>query len=755
MDSEAEANASLGVQAAPPPNGLFQNLAVVNGLGVGYNSYVTNTPMLQVNGSAEVDGTATVYSLAFAAGQDPSTAVLSADTQQTGQLGLSGSLRIQTGLGLGTAAADDLSTLGRLVLRGADTGAVPLQLWQSATATPLGVVDAQGQLGIGTTQPSASLSVQGTFLLPLSGTVSGKANVATLTGSGTAFDTELKEGDAIRLPLAGGSTIFRVKCISSPTELKLETDPTANFQGAKAYTDGPLMRVQDGSGREALALNRRGDLSLGGRLKLNGHGTIHSDLTVDGTASLGTLKVSGAANIHTSLEVKGPATLGGLTVTGNQTLRGDLVVTGTAAITSLDVSGKSQVTIDAKGLLVDGRVGLGTRTPDAALHIRPTQDQGVVIQDGRAAGSPSYIEWRKADGSPDWRLGRAADGTFTLVLTSNDRAPALTFDASGVVRAPSFVSTSPLSHRMYPSGPRVYLDIFDARDAGAIAKLGSPTYNDTTWTRSNPWNGRPIIEFGSNNETDGNGAVVTIPDGYDTLWVRVLGDRWNRIHAYYLDGAREDLGLWSGGFRKLNNYSPDGSAPEDRWSLHQWFPIAAGRPGRVALISKPETSAQFWLSGLAFSRNPWAHATRSGVDYHWDDKQRGGNGVSYHDQNDWNNDQLARINPGRSPTLSVPVVGSGRDKLLYVVEHNSNWNSCVHTRILVNGTEIERFLTTYDNPFARHWGSKLYARYIAARVPAQLAADRRFLDVQIDMTRQDNYLHFREIGTHDLEVPTS
>jgi hypothetical protein len=323
-------------------------------------------------------------------------------------------------------------------------------------------------------------------------------------------------------------------------------------------------------------------------------------------------------------------------------------------------------------------------------------------------------------------------------------------DSGGNAYARSFTSTNPLVHRMYPDDPQVYQDIFAALGQGKIAKLGNPQYNDTSYPPSNPWNGLPLIEFGSNNEADGNGAVVDIPAGYDTVWVRVLGERWNVIKAYYLDGDQRDLGLWAGGYRNLNTYSPDGSPPDQYWNIHQWLPIPAGRPGKLALISKLNTNNNFWLSGVAFSKNPWAHAAQSAVGYHW--ALNGGNAVQWDTEN-WNNDVLAQIPAGTKAALKVPVVPSGRDKLLYVIEHNSNWNSALHTGVSVNGSPVERFLTTYDNPFARHWGSKPWCRYLAARVPAALAGNNRYLDVQIDMSRQNNLLYFREVGTHDLDVP--
>ena len=120
----------------------------------------------------------------------------------------------------------------------------------------------------------------------------------------------------------------------------------------------------------------------------------------------------------------------------------------------------------------------------------------------------------------------------------------------------------------------------------------------------------------------------------------------------------------------------------------------------------------------------------------------------------WNDDTLATIGPKTKLVLRVPVISSGRDKLLYLIEHNSNWNGTMHTAITVEGKPVERFMATYDNPFSRHWNSKSFERYIATRIPtAQIPANARYLNVIIDMTKQDKEINFREIGTHDLAVP--
>ena len=408
----------------------------------------------------------------------------------------------------------------------------------------------------------------------------------------------------------------------------------------------------------------------------------------------------------------------------------------------------------------------------AALNA-PTEERPAISLSTRPDGK--IYGWKTAG-------GEASDPTSVLKLLSyqeGDERPRLTIqrhtgnigigtitpertlDVEGVIRAKHIESTNPMRHRMYPNDAIVYQDFFAARNAGAIVKKGSPSYDDTGYATT-LWFDRKILKFGGNNEDDENGAEVIIPPGYDTVWVRVLGDGWNVIKAYFLDFDKENLRRWTGGYRNGNCYCPDGSLADTHYDHHQWVPIPAGRAGRLALISKPNTNNHFWISGLGFSKNPWAHATQSAVGYYWRVNDGGATeGASQHE-----GDCLTSINPRTNLELMVPVVWSGRDKLLYMVEHNANWNGCMHAGIMVNDQPIERFLSTYDNPFARHWNSKIHNRYIAAVIPANLIpkptsdtnsriSPTTYIRVKIDMSKQENKLYFREMGTHDLELPYS
>ncbi len=417
---------------------------------------------------------------------------------------------------------------------------------------------------------------------------------------------------------------------------------------------------------------------------------------------------------------------------------------------------------------------------DDALFI--DRDGTVRVKDLKATGTVEANKFEGDGSSLKVESNRALKEALDRKLDKAGGRLEGSLDVNGLVRARTFESTNPFRHRMYPENPIVYQDIFEAKEKGVITKLGNPQYNDTSYVK-NPWYGRRIIMYGRPSEKDDNGAKITVPQGYNTVWIRVLGERFNVVHAYFLDGGKEDLGLWAAGWRSGNSYCPDGSLSDGFYGLmynppdtrtyysglaHQWVPIPVGRAGELALVSQyPQTAGQWggdlWLSGLAFSKNAWAHALQSAIGYAWG--LNGGNGTfSLLDPKEknpekdwrlWNSDSLSRINSGTKLTLKVPVVPSGRDKLLYLVEHNNSWNGCMHTGITVEGQPIERFMATYENPFARHWNSKIYNRYIAARIPcSSIPSGKRWLSVVIDMTNQGGAgIHFREFGTHDLDIP--
>lgn len=377
-----------------------------------------------------------------------------------------------------------------------------------------------------------------------------------------------------------------------------------------------------------------------------------------------------------------------------------------------------------------GNVGIGTTNPGQKLVVSSDFNIGKHDKSGMEHGgslaivsNAPQIDFINTDGN-DWSIHVHRKKMFfirqpwhrhDLVLDGEGNVgigtekPAAKLEVKGVVRAKTFESTNPYRHRMYPADPIYY-----------------PT-----------------------KQIKGKGEYNFYTSGrYDTIWARVPGDRWTTIQV---DAQGKSLGKWVGGNRRANCYCPDGSLSDRDSRDYQWLPIPIGGAKRLTLSFENAPSDVVCVFEIAYSQNPWKHAAQSARAYHL--ASNGGDKTSW-DNDRWKDDVVGKIDRDTTLTLKVPVVPSKRDKLLYLIEYNNYKNGCMHTSISVNDQQIERFIATYDNPFARHWNSKSYNRYIAARIPAHLVQDdAQYLDVIINMKNQNDDIHFREIGTHDLEVP--
>jgi len=300
----------------------------------------------------------------------------------------------------------------------------------------------------------------------------------------------------------------------------------------------------------------------------------------------------------------------------------------------------------------------------------------------------------------------------------------------------------------------IYQDIFNAYNSNIFVKKGAARGWDETSYVNSPWNLRHILNIGNGANSNGNGIKVNIPQGYNVIWLRVLGDRWHtfRVNAFSED-TQTDFNpfdypeRYATGFKNLNSISPDGAAPDSQWNVHMWMAIPV-RNNAASYMIYSDVNADDWISGIAFSKNIWNHAYNSGVAYLW--KINGGDAVGWGGEN-WNSDHLAYFTAGSNFEVWVPVIYSGKDKMVYIVEHNNNWTGTMHGNVFVNGQQVERFRTSWSNAFQRHYSSKLYDRYMGIRVPAAMIQQNdKFLRLRIDMTFSNNQnIHFREIGTHD------
>ena len=469
-------------------------------------------------------------------------------------------------------------------------------------------------------------------------------------------------------------------------------------------------------------------------------------------------------------------------------IKGNLTVAGTLQLGDTLIEGISQ------------SIPAGADRSNVIPSERAVKDHiaAALANAGKPTGEAPPVRLAEKDGKMvGWKIKGSEeenDPTALLrLLASEDgvEKPRLTIErATGKVivhetlRANHLEIINPMRHRMYPAGstdpqnPTIYQDIFAAEKAGVITKsndLPNASYDNTTWKAKGSYYWREAIRYGVGKEDKG-GAIITLPSGYDTVWVRIANaGEWHIVNAQFSTDGKvfRDLGNWTTGFRRGNNYCPDGSLGDSSSVYHHWLPIPVGNSGQVKLVHKGGSS-WFMLSGVAFSKNPWGHAVQSGYGYHDTAAVNQGDACSWSSDN-WNGDILFFFDNFATYDIRVPVVPSERDKLLYLIGHNDNWNSCLHTGLSLKIGDayqpIERFLATYDNPFARHWNSKSYNRYLAARIPADMIVkalkltdpnDRmtQLISIKVDLTLQgevskdfEDRIYFREIGTHDLELP--
>lgn len=299
-------------------------------------------------------------------------------------------------------------------------------------------------------------------------------------------------------------------------------------------------------------------------------------------------------------------------------------------------------------------------------------------------------------------------------------------------------------HHMYRDAI-IYQDVIEAMRTGVIQISGSPSGADfTSYTAQNPWHRRPIMRFGIGAQAYPNGWKVNVPEGYNVIWLRCANHVWGTFSLR--DSAGTNLGVFACGYRASNEYSPDGGAPDSFHRWHKWIPIRTRIAGLHYIMTGINSDG--WVSGIAFGKNLWNHAVNQAVAYHW--QLNGGTTTQWETEN-WNNDVLTRCNLETVCTLIVPVAPSDSDKLLYFSEHNNNWTGTMHKSIKINGREAERLSTSYANPFATHFNSKIYQRYVATKIPKDwIDKSQTFITVELDMRGTNHNFYFRECGTHDF-----
>jgi hypothetical protein len=62
-------------------------------------------------------------------------------------------------------------------------------------------------------------------------------------------------------------------------------------------------------------------------------------------------------------------------------------------------------------------------------------------------------------------------------------------------------------------------------------------------------------------------------------------------------------------------------------------------------------------------------------------------------------------------------VPNGKNKILYMVQNNNNWDGNLHGDVYINKIKADRFRDTFgNNPFANHFRSRIYQTYLATTI---------------------------------------
>ena len=337
-------------------------------------------------------------------------------------------------------------------------------------------------------------------------------------------------------------------------------------------------------------------------------------------------------------------------------------------------------------------------------------------------------------------------------------------------------------HMMYYSEEAIIYD-----DMTTLIAMNTIVYPNNTPNSSSAyyfyngtggWNGRTIYgqgnSFNDMTSKNGIGLIIVVPKGKSVVWLRTLKDRCSSFSLYTIKSSGSNIvqdtliGSYVNGIRNLTLYSPDGAngGGTGNYQSFSWMPIPVPVNDTMDVkyilcngMPQSDMWRDGWIGGIAFSTNPWNHAMNCIIAYR-DDIKANGTRVGVDNTTwVWNSDENGLLSMGRDVDLMVPCINSGKDKLLYYVEHNSNWAGGISSKVQVAKSNIdfwnpiENFRTTYSNPFATSINSKMYNRFYAARIPANLITHTGVGFIRVNISTlglTGDAINLRELGTMDL-----
>ena len=408
--------------------------------------------------------------------------------------------------------------------------------------------------------------------------------------------------------------------------------------------------------------------------------------------------------------------------------------------------------------------------------------------------------------------------TQSLLLDSNDTYNKLSLTTDVIPRIKNIIPIDVYDKKnnyMYdPDMTYIYNDITgytNGRDASGV--LGGLTINasgfnnsfgattqktDGTWTyywanwgTVDDWHGQNVNEIKPNDKE--RGIRLTIPTGCNVLWVALLSKTTEDRYNYFTicDQSMTCYGIYGAGRNLNSNIAPGGfitSIPFDSgltWvSIPlNWLDTTKSDNKVILTCYHPSTlsvQASVWLSKCAFSSNPWNHVGLSAsVIYHNLNSTQNlpannnfanfkiaisnalSSSLSWQPDNNtersnWNGSNRVSVLGNKNAQIRIPIIKSGKNKILYFVTSNTGDQTESLQVSLVNSNSqlipLPNLKTTYSNPFSRHFNSRIYNSYKATIIPYSLIVKdsfgRAFVTINI-FAPFGTVFWFKELGTHD------
>ena len=277
-----------------------------------------------------------------------------------------------TGSDPSTSQYRDDMAIDYVVIR-TDTIARSSGIWQESE---LGIHYTNGNVGIGTEQPNADLSILGNLSRPLTGHVTVPGNETDVMGVGTRFTQELNVGDSLLI----GEEFFIVIEILDDRELTLDVPHTTGELNVTAYTDSDLLSVRTGAETEALVVDKSGKVGIGianpeTTLDVAGPTRV-DDLKLADKADCGKLYTDADGNIQCGIDADS----------------GD--ITDVTAGTGLTGGGSSgNVTLNVDTSEIQTRLTKGCPAGQSIQDIRDTGEVTCQVE-----SDPTFGAWDKSSG---------------------------------------------------------------------------------------------------------------------------------------------------------------------------------------------------------------------------------------------------------------------------------------------------------------------------------------------------------------------